>query len=424
MPTIASILSLAFISINVAIQAVFVFLYMRVLRSAVTSSIHKEMTVDALPLKAAVVMSVRGKDPFLKQNLTALLNQGYTNFSVFIVVDSQQDSAWPDVLSAQTLAPDRIHVSFLKNPLTSCSLKCSSLAEAIESLDESYEAVAFIDGDAHPYLNWLSDLLEPLQDRNVGVVTGNRWYAPSQATWGSLVRYFWNAGAIVQVWLNGITWGGSMAMRTDVIKEIGLVDALRHSFFDDAAVVRQTRKHGYRTVFAPSVMMANCEEIDLSSFITWSERQMIAARSSDAGRVMVAIHAFCILACISMPFLSMFMGIWANDGMAIGLSAAAIAVYWIAALLFTLGIDQKVQGIFRKNGVEAEWGSWRTKLRFLPALVLSHFVYFRVLIGARMRTRVSWRGVEYLLLPKDAVRMLEYRPFLDQSTTKVPESIL
>ena len=367
---------------------------------------------------------MRGKDPFLKQNLSALLNQSYSNFNVFVVVDSQQDSAWPDVMSVRELAPDRIHVSALETPLATCSLKCSSLAEAIERLDDSYEAVAFIDGDAHPFRDWLSDLLGPLQDRRVGVATGNRWYAPSHGEWGSLVRYFWNAGAVVQVWLNGITWGGSMSLRTDVIQEIGLLEAMRHSFFDDAAVVRQIRKHGYRTAFVPSVMMANCEEIALSSFITWSERQMIAARSAEAGRIMVAIHACCILACIAMPFLTISMGIWASDGMAIGVSIASFAIFWIAALLSAMRIEQAVQRIFRKNGVEARWSSWRTTLCFFPALVLSHFVYFRVLVGARMRTRVSWRGVEYMLLPKNAVRMVEYRPFVPPSGVDVPESIV
>ncbi len=424
MPTLVSILTLVFIAIHVAIQTICVLVYVRVLRSAGTNSIRPEGSVNSSLFKTAVVVSVRGRDPFLKQNLSALLNQSYPNFSVFVVVDSQQDSAWPDVMSVQELAPDRIHVSALKTPLTTCSLKCSSLAEAIERLDESYEAVAFIDGDAHPYREWLSDLLGPLQERKVGVATGNRWYAPSHGEWGSLVRYFWNAGAVVQVWLHGITWGGSMALRTDVIQEIGLLDAMRHSFFDDAAVVRQIRKHGYRTAFVPSVMMANCEEIELSSFITWSERQMIAARSADAGRVMVAGHACCILACIAMPFLSISMGIWANDGMAIGVSVASFAVYWTAALLSAMGIDREVQRIFRKNGVDARWSSWRTTLRFFPALVLSHFVYFRVLFGARMRTRVSWRGVEYLLLPKNAVRMLEYRPFVPNPTENVAESIV
>ncbi len=424
MPALASIFTLVFISILVAIQTICVLLYVRVLRAAGTNGIRPEGSVNSSPLKAAVVVSVRGKDPFLKQNLSALLNQSYPSFHVFVVVDSQQDSALPDVKDVQALAPDRIHVSALKTPLATCSLKCSALAEAIERLDDSYEAVAFIDGDAHPYRDWLSNLLGPLQDRRVGVATGNRWYAPSHGEWGSLVRYFWNAGAVVQVWLNCITWGGSMALRTDVIQKIGLLEAMRHSFFDDAAVVRQIRKHGYRTAFVPSVMVANCEEIALASFIAWSERQMIAARSANAGRFMVAIHACCILACIAMPFLTLSMGIWASDGMAIGVSVVSFGVFWIAALLSAMGIERAVQGVFRKNGVEASWSSRRTKLRFFPALVLSHFVYFRVLVGARMRTRVSWRGVDYLLLPKNAVRMIEYRPFVPPSGDVTAESIV
>jgi cellulose synthase/poly-beta-1,6-N-acetylglucosamine synthase-like glycosyltransferase len=62
--------------------------------------------------------------------------------------------------------------------------------------------LAVIDADAVPHRWWLRDLVAPLSDPRVGVATGNRWYMPEHANWGSLVRYLWNVGAVVQVWFN------------------------------------------------------------------------------------------------------------------------------------------------------------------------------------------------------------------------------
>ncbi len=181
-----------------------------------------------------------------------------------------------------------------------CSLKCSSLAEAVDQLDPSYEVIAFLDGDAPPHRTWLRELVEPLADPTIGVTTGNRWYTPDQVSWGSMVRYFWNAGAIVQVWLNGIIWAGSMALRRNVVDQIDLVASWRKSLSVDGTVVRRLKAAKLRAQFIPSVIMPNREDITIKSFTPWSERQLVAARSSGAGWAVVLFHAFAI-ACVYLP---------------------------------------------------------------------------------------------------------------------------
>ncbi len=76
---------------------------------------------------------------------------------------------------------------------------------------------------------------------------------------------------------------------------------------------------------------------------------MIAASSADAGRVMVATHACSILACMVTPILTISIGIWASDGIAIGASVAFFAVFWIAALLSAMGIERAVQRTFGRT---------------------------------------------------------------------------
>ena len=359
----------------------------------------------------AVVLSVRGPDPFLEANMAALIDQDYPAFTLFIIVDSEHDSAWPYVVRVKALAPDRIVTMVLKAPLATCSLKCSSLAEVAEQLDESYEVVAFLDGDAPPHRTWLRELVEPLANDEVGVTTGNRWYAPERGEWGSMVRYFWNAGAVVQVWLNGITWAGSMAMRRSVIAKVGLVDAWRMSLSVDGTVVRQMRAHGYKTQFVPTVIMANREEIAISSFIPWAERQMIAAKSSGSGWPIILLHASSIATCLLAPIATFVVGLAKDDFRVVNLALGAMAAYWLGALISTLVIERSMQRVLRLNNVKSSWMNSRVVLRFVPAILLSHLVYFRTLWGAGSKNRVSWRGIDYEIRGINDVHMLAYHPY-------------
>ena len=44
--------------------------------------------------KTAVVLALRGSDPNLLANMTAVLGQDYPDFTLFVIVDSPQDAAW------------------------------------------------------------------------------------------------------------------------------------------------------------------------------------------------------------------------------------------------------------------------------------------------------------------------------------------
>ena len=87
--------------------------------------------------------------------------------------------------------------------------------------------------DTIPHRTWLRELAAALADEQVGAATGNRWYMPQQPTWGSLVRLFWNAAAIVQMWFYGIAWGGTLAVKTKVFRESDLLERWGNAFCED-----------------------------------------------------------------------------------------------------------------------------------------------------------------------------------------------
>ena len=299
-------------------------------------------------------------------NIAALLKQDYPDFTLIIVVDNVEDPAWPMLQRICESAPDRIELQVLRNPLSTCSLKCSSLAQVVEGLDPSFEVVAFMDGDVLPHKGWLYDLVLPLLDRSVGVTTGTRWYMPNDGNWGSLVRYFWNTGAVVQAWLNDMVWGGSMAMRRDVMMEVGLPTAMRKAFADDATVVRQMKVFGYKTCFVPAVTMVNREEITFASFVQWSERQMICAKSCGPNFRMVDIHGFSVFCCLLLPIATALAGWQTGNSQIVGISLAAMATFWLAAAFSTMAVEIGVRHALSNNHTDSKWLHWRTIIRLFP----------------------------------------------------------
>ncbi len=201
-----------------------------------------------------------------------------------------------------------------------------------------------------------------------------------------------------------------MAFRRETIEKIDLVNAWRSSLSVDGAGVRQIRRAQLKTLFVPTVIMPNREDISISQFIPWSERQLVAAKSSESGWALVLTHALTIAICMFAPVVMVVLGLL-GDEVLYHAGWIAVGVYWMGAIVSSLAIELGMQKILRRNGADARWMNWQAVAAFVPALMLCHLVYFRTLIGAHFRTRVSWRGVEYQLSGTNDVRMLNYRPY-------------
>jgi len=379
---------------------------------------------QSLP-KAAVILSLRGPDPDLDIALEGLLQQDYANYSVHLIVDSQTDPVWQDIERVlDNLNVESVQVSVLQQPRGTCSLKCSSLIEAVEALDADCEVVAFMDGDAPPHRTWLASLVQTLRDERVGVAYGNRWFIPKSADWGSLVRYFWNVGAVVQVWLNQLVWAGSMAMRRETIDQVDLLAAWSRALSVDATVHRQMRKHGYKIRFVPGVLMVNRETISLSQFVQWVQRQLIAAKSSGPSWRLVAAHA---LNLVSTQVVAVVVLVWAlavGNALAVKLAAVAMAIYWSSSLLCVFVVESSVQRNLHINNRDIKWIRGAVLRRYLPAIVLTHFAYAYAICGALFRKQVSWRGIDYQILRNGNIEMLKYHPYADDAKVRPSESVV
>lgn len=401
-------------------QALLVWRFVSTLRQA---------RLDVPPLapcpKTAVVLCLRGPDPFLPACLEAILQQDYPEYDLRVVVDSAEDPAWKTV--AEVVA-SKVAANVQVRPLTArretCSLKCSSVLQAVSELDASYEAVALLDADTVPHRTWLRELVAPLADPRVGACTGNRWYMPAVISWGSLVRWLWNAAASVQMFWYRIPWGGTLAVKLSAFREAGLADRWGQAFCEDTMLYGQLRRAGYRVAFAPTLMMVNREDVSLGGFSRWVARQLLTARLYHPAWGLVVGHGIGIataqLVCLGLLGAACVLG----DGPAAAWLAAALGVYWLAMAGLMVALETSVRRMPAARGEPTAWLRPSALFQVAAALLLTQVLYTGALLSAMLVRVVEWRGVRYRIDAPWRIRLIEYQPYLEErESTETLESL-
>ena len=367
---------------------------------------------DAPCPKAAVVLCLRGPDPFLADCIRAILQQDYPDYELRVVVDSRDDPAWEVVEgTVAELGAQNVHIVPLTKRRETCSLKCSSVVQAVGELDESFEVVALVDADTVPHRTWLRDLVAPLADPHVGATTGNRWYMPRDASWGSLIRCCWNSAAVVQMYCYRIAWGGTLAVKTEVFRRSDLLERWSNAFCEDTMLKRQLGKLGLKTVFVPSLMMVNRESCDIAGFFGWVRRQLLTARLYHPQWSAVVAHGVSTflgpLFAVGVAMYAAVVGNWEAAAWAGG----ALVGYELALLPLLLPMEVAVRQIVQARGEPAEWLSPLGAVKSLVAIPLTQVVYTTALISVLCLRTTNWRGVSYRINSPWQIRLIEYRPY-------------
>jgi hypothetical protein len=362
--------------------------------------------------RAAVILSLRGTDPFLADCLRGVMEQDYPDYEVVIVVDSRDDPAWDAVeqfLKRYEQPRPPVSVQALEGHRDSCSLKVSAQLQALETLDDSVEAVALIDADVVPGAMWLRALVRPLLDKGVGAASGFRWYSPRSLTWGALVRYFWNAAACTQMYAFHIPWGGSLALHARVFRHPDLLNQWQESFGEDTRTYGVLRKLGEELRFVPAATMINTETIGLAGCCTFIRRQLFSARVSHSRwRSLLLANVIAGLALVSAVVI-LVVGALGGEGLACIAGGTSLGVYVLGMLAGLIAVEHYLRDVVRKQGmtVPTHSPSWK----HLPAVLLTQLIYFGCLFSAVRLSRIDWRGVTYSLDRFGKLRLLEYRPY-------------
>ena len=361
--------------------------------------------------KVAIALCLRGADPFLPKCLQALLNQNYPNYELHIVVDSKEDPAWNIATKTlQDLSPIPVHISPLRIRRETCSLKCSALIQAVTELEPDCEIIALVDADTIAHPNWLRELVNPLKNREVGLTTGNRWYVPG-TQWGTMCRYLWNVAAVGQMYLYRIPWGGSLAIRTELVRQAQLIKRWEQAFCEDTMLRRVLQEKGLQIYSVTSLMMVNREECSLPSFRRWVSRQLLNAKLYHPGWNAVLIYGTITFV---IPALAALLGITAllqqqwTSAVILGVS---FLVYLTLVLVLINVWQQAVREKLLLRHESLPNLSPVTFLQFVVAVPLTQLVCAIALWQAMLTRQVEWRGITYQVKGPWDIKLLQYFPY-------------
>ena len=370
----------------------------------------KKPADDFVP-KTMVLFPLRGADPTLSRSLEKILTQNYPNYRVRFILDSAGDPALPFVESAiQKWGGGRAEVKIMKEHFSTCALKCCAHHHGMTDLDPSYEAIVILDADTNPPGDWLKQLVEPLSDPHFPVATGLRWYVPHQANAGSLVRYLWNAAAVVQHDLYRIPWGGSLAIRREFLNRSALLETWKHTFTDDTPVTSIVWQAKENVALVPSLFLVNREICGLRAFHRWVKRQMLYVKLYHPAWGAVLGQALLLTLPLLLLIGTFVAGLILHDVRMALLSLDSFVLYWIGVFGTLPVIEHTVRRVVKQHGEVIETWSFSRTVKTFIMIPVTQAVYTSAIFWLHFFRRVEWRGIEYEITGGQ-VRMIEYRPY-------------
>jgi cellulose synthase/poly-beta-1,6-N-acetylglucosamine synthase-like glycosyltransferase len=389
----------------ILLQAVFLFQCYRNYRYALAKYKKKRSWHQ---LRVALIVPCKGLDPDFQKNITSLFNQDYENYLLCFAVEDESDPAYDelcklkDQLSPSSKAQEvRVLVA---GQGQSCTQKIHNLVYCYERIADEVDILAFADSDICVRRDWLSHLVWPLRQSKTGASSGYRWFIPKENNMASLALSAVNAKVAQLLGHSRFNhaWGGSMAIRVDMFREVGLEKIWPKAVTDDFSLSYAVKRAGKKVVFVPACLVASYESTTWAKLFEFGRRQFLITRVSARGTWWLGLSSS----------LYSVLGLWAGGGLAIYagmIGAEHSALYTAVPIVFLAG--QFIRAIMRQKMVsrllEKDWPKMKPAIAadILGCWIWSLLMLFLIVSSAFGRT-MTWRGIRYKLLGPTEVIVL------------------
>ena len=237
---------------------------------------------------AVVIVPFKGVEIDLIAAVRSLCEQDYPEYELILVVESQEDPAYPVLVEQIALYPDRkarVVVAGQAGPNEGQKVHNQLFAlDLVETLPGQDQAWVFADSDAVPGPQWLATMIQPLiEKKRTGAVTGYRWLIPSSQSkgiWSHLASVINSSAACMQggrEWWSQ-AWGGSMAVLAETARRGDLRSRLEGALTDDYPVTRMCRDLQMRVYFPNKMLIGSTVSLDRKGFFNFAYRQYVLTR--------------------------------------------------------------------------------------------------------------------------------------------------
>ncbi|MBU1260833.1 MAG: glycosyltransferase family 2 protein [Planctomycetes bacterium] len=396
-----------YVLVAVAVSAQIIFIYHIVSNyQYVLKKFNKNHT--SYRRKTALIVPCKGIDTAFDKNIRSFYELDYEDYEMIFVTESSEDQAHSRLLALKEEFKNLTKAFDVKVLIAGRaqqgSQKLHNLLYACGNVDKDVTVFAFADSDACVRINWLNEIVYPLRKDRYGVTGGYRWYVPTRNNFATLALSILNA-KVAQ--LLGVTrfnhaWGGSMAVRVEVFKKLGIEKIWEKSASDDLTLSQAVKKAGLRVIFVPACFVASYEKIDFLRLLEFARRQFLITRITAPGTWWLGVFSS----------LYPLFGLWGFAGIALYLYNRAFDGWYIFLLVsFLFLVGQFLCAVLRQKMIfrifPADWP--RMKVAAIADIAGNIFwswlMLFCILSSLFGRT-IKWRGVKYKLKgPTEVVRL-------------------
>jgi ceramide glucosyltransferase len=382
---------------------------------------HKQRTVLIIPCK--------GIDSDFQRNITSFFRQDYENYRLWFVVADKSDPAYVQLcqlknqLSQSSKANDiQILVAgHINTSNESCSQKIHNLLYCYERIGDDVDPVrnsrlpntketgeisngidvlAFADSDICVRPDWLSHLVWPVRRAKIGAAAGYRWFIPKKNNLASLALSAVNAKVAQQLGNSPFNqaWGGSMAIRLDVFRKLGIDKIWRNSLSDDLSLSYAVKKAGLKIEFVPACLSASHEETTWRQLFEFGRRQFLITRVSAPWTWWLGF----------VSSLLSVLGLWGTIGVTIYAATRNFEFTIVPVVVFT---SQLICAVLRQRMISKLLREYLPQMKAAIAADILAFWAWSILllafiISSAFGRTIRWRGIRYKLLgPTETIVM-------------------
>jgi ceramide glucosyltransferase len=208
---------------------------------------------ESLP-RVTVLKPLCGSEPETYACLRSFCDQDYPEFQVIFGVAAADDPVLAVVQRLQQEFPQRDLRILIDRRQHGSSRKVSNLINMMSQASHDYLVIA--DSDVCVDDRYLAKIVAPLVDSDVGVVTCAYRGVPRRGLWSLLGSLFINEWFTPSVYVaakagsRSFAFGATIALRRDVLSQIGEFRAIANHLADDYRLGELTRRLGLRTVLS------------------------------------------------------------------------------------------------------------------------------------------------------------------------------
>lgn len=347
-----------------------------------------------------LILPFKGADEGLEENLRAYFELDYPDLQILLVTGDPLDRSVPVLERIKQENPDVPSRVLFAGKAEQRGQKVHNLLHAVEQTLDGDGVLAFGDSDIRPAAHWLRDLVAALEDPNVGVSTGFRWYLPRRGNFASVLRSVWNAGSasLMKEGDSFFAWGGAMALRRQVFRDCRIADYWMGALSDDYAVSRAVHDHSLSIRFQPRCLSFSHEDCRLRDLLEWSGRQLSITHVYHPGLWRLAFLSQVLNSLTLWGGLAfLLMALWSTT------LASSWQLFGFATLFFLVYVLGCLKGWIRLCAVTLLFAEHRGVLRrhrlaYIFWGPLASLLSLWGLIRSLFSRDIEWRGVRYRMV--------------------------